>query len=383
MFQSEELDNHLKTSHTVQIESAVYVEWNLNDVENIKKLGNYRYRPTYSSSPYFLLPSNYDDVDLGNYYTGATDSDIVIESGFDDDDQPTLFTTTKEKMKTLYSLEDCTKPYRPRSGINKLLYLGTPGASPGQNQYIDDANAESARRPRYYMGSKYDQFKYWTSYRTEYGLPTPPIGIAQTLTERQVERGISFTEANGLHYIEDAVPFVVYNNEVPTNKIVVKMQTNVGEVDLGTLRYNEQSISDPLYGYENATTPVKWRIEALKDNTWDILYSFDENSLDEEDNPVIGADGYIEISYGLVIPDEYKSYFIFAEEISSATLLPEVAPTGYTYLVKESEHQIGLMYIYDGDEWRSFVPEYRWDISDETINYNSKFVTQLSNPDYY
>jgi hypothetical protein len=39
--------------------------------------------------------------------------------------------------------------------------------------------------------------------------------------------------SNDLYYIDDAVPFVVYKENVPTNRIVVKMQTNVGDVNLG------------------------------------------------------------------------------------------------------------------------------------------------------
>ena len=81
MFQSEELSNHLKTSDTIQTESAVYAEWNMNDPENVALLGNYRYRPTYTSSQYYLLPMSYDSADIGNYYTGATDSDVAIDSG--------------------------------------------------------------------------------------------------------------------------------------------------------------------------------------------------------------------------------------------------------------------------------------------------------------
>jgi hypothetical protein len=44
MFQSEELDQYLKTSDTIQVEAAVYAEWNMNQPDNIARLGNYRYR---------------------------------------------------------------------------------------------------------------------------------------------------------------------------------------------------------------------------------------------------------------------------------------------------------------------------------------------------
>jgi hypothetical protein len=396
MFESEELDQHLKTSDTIQIEAAVYAEWNMNQPDNIARLGNYRYRPTYSASQYFLIPMSYDSADIGNYYTGATDSDIAIDSGFDDDDQPTLFISTKEKMKLLYSLEDCIKPHRPRSGINKPLYLGTYGGPYANAQYITnpspidkvtDAQVVNqnyiVNRPRYYMSHKDDLFKYWTSFRTEYGLPTPRTGEPEATTERQVDHGISFL-VNDRFYIEDAAPFVVYNSLIPTNKIVVKMQTNVGDVDLGNVRYGNDSIPDPLYGDANKTTPIIWRVEKLNsDNSWETIIDFNEASVRSDGSPIIGSDGHVEVSYGLQIPEEYQSIFIFADTIPNVSLLPQFAPQGYTYLVKESDHDLGTMWIYVGEDWVSFTPNYSWQISDDTINYNSKFVTQVANPDYF
>ena len=396
MFESEKLDQHLKTSDTIQIEAAVYAEWNMNHPDNIARLGNYRYRPTYSASQYFLIPMSYDSADIGNYYTGATDSDIAIDSGFDDEDQPTLFISTKEKMKLLYSLEDCIKPHRPRSGINKPLYLGTYGGPYANAQYITnpspidkvtDAQVVNqnyiVNRPRYYMSHKDDLFKYWTSFRTEYGLPTPRPGDPEAITERQVDHGISFL-VNDRFYIEDAAPFVVYKSLIPTNKIVVKMQTNVGDVDLGNVRYGNDPIPDPLYGDANKTTPIIWRVEKLNsDNSWETIIDFNEASVRSDGSPIIGSDGHVEVSYGLQIPEEYQSIFTFADTIPNVSLLPELAPQGYTYLVKESDHVLGTMWIYVGESWVSFTPNYSWQISDDTINYNSKFVTQVANPDYF
>ena len=399
MFKSEELDQHLKTSDTIQVEAAVYAEWNMNQPDNIARIGNYRYRPTYSGSQYFLMPMSYDPADIGNYYTGATDSDVAIDSGFDDNDQPTLFISKKEKMKLLYSLEDCLKPHRPRSGINKPLYLGTYGAPYGDAQYItnpspiDKATSTQVvnqdyivNRPRYYMSHKSDIFKYWTSFRTEYGMPTPRPGMVDIQVLRQVEHGVSFP-LNDRFYIEDAVPFVVYKDQVPTNKIVIKMQTNVGDIDLGNVRYGNDSIPDPLYGDANKTTPVIWRIEKLNsDNSWEVITEFNEASVRSDGSPIIGSDGYVEASYGLQIPEEYKSIFIFADTISNDTLLPDFAPIGYTYLVKENEYDRGTMHIYitnSKDDVETFIPDYSWQVSDETINYDSKFVTKIANPDYF
>ena len=210
MFVSETLKTHLETSSTVRLQSLVLAEWNMNMPDNIFKLGNYRYRPTDSDVQYRTLPLNFDSLDLGNYYTGATDADVVVDGGFDNSGVPQLFTSTKEKMKMIYSLEDCIKPFRPRSGINKASYFN--------NRYFANSGASLAERPRYYMASRYDQFRYWSSFRTE----------------DNIERGIAKNLSNGLNYIDDAAPFVVYKENVPANRLVVKMQTNVGTVDLGT-----------------------------------------------------------------------------------------------------------------------------------------------------
>jgi len=373
MFQSEELDNHLKTSHTIQTESAVYAEWNLNDLDNIERLGNYRYRPGTIDNQFSVLPVTYDPLDEGGYYTGATQADIIVQSGFDDEDNPTLFTQPNKKMELLYSLEECIKPHRPRSGINKLLYLGEQA-----NQYLDLGDKipgeqevlDIARRPRYYMSSRYDQFKYWTSYRTE------------AVNEEQEEFGVSREPLGGLSYIYDACPFVVYKEQVPTNKIVVKMQTNVGDIDLGPFRVGDEEISDPLFGFQNQTTPIRWKIEGLKEDTWTELISFDENSSDSEGNPVIKNDGYIEVSYGIQIPERYRDFFVYAGVLTSPTLLPEEAPLGYAYLIQENPNERGIFKIFDG-VWLDFTPEYSWQLSQDPVDIRTPAVTELSNPDYF
>jgi len=90
------------------------------------------------------------------------------------------------------------------------------------NQYLNFANEYIYRRPRYYMAHKDDKFKYWTSYRKENG----------------IERGISNIPSGDSYYIDDAAPFIVYKDEVPANRVVVKMQTGVGDVNLGPFNFN-------------------------------------------------------------------------------------------------------------------------------------------------
>jgi len=356
VFEGQELKTHLETSATVKLQSLVLAEWNMNMPDNIFKLGNYRYRPTDSTSQYFTIPNDFDSLDAGNYYTGATDADVVIDGGFEDDDTPQSFTLTKDKLKLIYSLEDCLNPFRPRSGINKAVNFN--------NKFFANSGASMAQRPRYYMSSRYDQFKYWTSYRTE----------------SNTERGIASIVSNGLSFIDDAAPFVVYKEKVPANRLVVKMQTNVGDIDLGPFTTSATSIADPLYGDANRTTPSRWKIQYLKDNQWVNAYEFRENDTLESGDPIIGSDGYVELEYGLFIPDIYRSTFVFADTLSSSSLLPENNVEGYAYLVIENAGDRGTIHIWTSGAYATFTPEYRWQLGSETIGINTNFITDLTSP---
>lgn len=359
MFVSEALKTYFEQSATVNLQSLVLAEWNMNVPENIFKLGNYRYRPTTPGSIYNTIPNTFDQLDIGNYYTGATDADIVVDGGFDNSGTPQQFTIPEEKMKMIYSLEDCLKPFRPRSGVNKPLYF--PG------RYLANSGADIAQRPRYYMPSRYDQFKYWTSYRTE----------------ENVERGIARNVSNGLNFIDDAAPFVVYKNQVPANRIMVKMQTNVGNVDLGPFTTATGSIDDPLFGDANKTTPVRWKIQYLQNNNWVDAISFSENDVRPDDSAIVKSDGYVEIQYGLIIPEIYRNIFIYAETLSSATLLPSASVIGYAYLIIENEGDQGTFYIWTGSSYEQFTPEYGWVLGEETVTNQTNFVTDFTSPDSF
>jgi hypothetical protein len=329
--------------------------------DNIFKLGNYRYRPTGSDVQYRTLPLTFDSLDEGNYYTGATDADVVVDGGFDNSGVPQLFTSTKEKMKMIYSLEDCIKPFRPRSGINKASYFS--------NRYFANSGVSIAERPRYYMASRYDQFRYWSSFRTE----------------DNIERGIAKNISNGLNYIDDAVPFVVYKEKVPANRLVVKMQTNVGTANLGNFTTSSGILADPLYGTLNKTTPVKWKIQYLNEDNWVDAYSFDENSVRDDQSAIIPEDGYVELEYGIKIPDAYKESYTFVEKIASITLLPEQSFNGDAYLVVENANTRGTLYIWNGadEDYDSFIPEYGWMLGTGILNRSTKLVTDLTNPELF
>lgn len=384
-------------------------------------------------------------ADTSKFYYGATDADVVIDGGYDyvfntetetNQSVPVIFQSKKEKEKLLYSLEDCLGRFRPRSGINKMRYFS--------GKYIHHSNSDLASRPRYYMADRKDPFKYWTSYRTEdntergiskrsvnklnivnavsdgtyitYTVSNPhnvtagniisatginPIvfnssnvtvheSTANTIT---VTKAISETSeylAGGLidltiankYYIDDTAPFVVYDEQVPANRLIVKMQTNVGTKDFSAFANGDGSFNDPFYGYENQTTPVKWKIQYLKNDNWLDAISFDENSSRRSGLPIVGTDGYVEIAYGLVVPEDYRVGFHYAGTYSSAEFLPLATNlvNGTSFHVKASDTDAGTFYTAVGGEYLSFPARYGWYLEDDVVNGLTSYVTDLTDP---
>ena len=356
MFEDKDLQTFLETSPTVRNKSVVIAEWNMNIPTNIKHIGNYRYRPTQTSTVYSSLPTSFDINDAGNFYTDATDADVLVDGTFDNNDTPTTFLTKKEKLKTLYSLEDCFNQFRPRSGINKAVFF--------ENGKLHHPNLFMADRPRYYMPDKNDLFKYWTSYRTESG---QEYGVASKVRGSQYD-------------IEDACPFVVYKEKIPTNRVVIKMQTHTGTENLGPFSSSTGSFSDPFFGELNQKVPSKWKIQFLKDNNWQDTISFDPSKRRKDGSAIIQSDGYVEIAYGLIVPDEWRSNFVFAETYSSISLLPEKSVPGYAYLIKQNENDMGEYHIWNGTDYTIIKPKYGWYVQDETVDRLTNFVTDATSP---
>ena len=426
MFVNTTLKNHIETSSTIETRATILAEWNMNVPDNIFKLGNYRNRDTGIGK----ASLSFDATDTNSSYTGATDADIVVDNGYDNEGVPSLFSKTKEQYNMFYSLEDCVKPFRPRSGINKAFYI--PGRyfhnfntnlienqefwqtdaagnfiyeyetdADGNFIYEKDANgivkndsnnkpikkiknkitnnsinsiSSFTQRPRYYMGARDDQFKYWTSYRKEHGTDA-----------NSPERGISKNSTNNQYPIEDVGPFVVYKENVPANRLIVKMQTHVGTKNLGPFNTSSAPIADPLYGNSNKQVPVNWRIEYLSGNSWVPAKTFNANSLRDDATPIINEDGYVELSYGLIVPIEYKNKFIHVEKISSMTLLPNKSIDGYAYLVVESATDKGTYHIWNDTTkvYQTFIPEYGWKLTNSDLTKETNFVTDFTSPEYF
>ncbi len=366
MFLDETLKAHLETSSSIESDALIIAEWNLNIANNISQLGNYRYRPTSAVGSIYKNPaSDFDVTDSGNYYTNATYSDITVDGGFNDVDVPITFTSVKEKESMLFSLEDCLGRFRPRSGINKARYF--------DDRFVHHTNQEMFARPRYYMADKNDKFKYWTSYRTE----------TDTATGENVERGIASIVDNGKFYIDDAAPYVVYKEEIPANRIIVKMQTNVGTVDLGPFSNSYESFADPFFGDSNKTVPLRWRIQYLKNNSWLDAVSFTENSARLSGSAIVPEDGYVEIAYGLLVPEKYRNNFRIIDEITSTELRADKNYFGNAYMIKQSESDLGVIHIWNGSSYDEVVPEYGWFLVDGETDNSIPFVTEFVNPPKY
>ena len=384
MWESTELKNHLQTSTTIESQSAVIVEWNMNVPGNIFKLGNYRYRK--NSATYSALPNFFDRNDSSNFYTNATYADTVIENGVETDGvTPILFTSVNELEKLYYSLEDCIKPFRPRSGINKAVFF--------KDKFFTHPNKDMFLRPRYYMPHRDDYFKYWRSYRTESpALENGFLSICTLNNELSIpnynkEYGISDNSSfEGNYSISDAVPFVVYKESVPANRIILKVQTHVGDIDLGTFKKEKDgtTFSDPFYGNNNKTTPKIFKVQYLDENDlWIDAYSFNSTSRREDNTEIFGSDGYLSLQYGLQIPFEFNDSFVFVGFVQSTNALPEKNIRGHSYILQTTENTKGLLYVWDGIEYKTFTVQYNWKIGTDGVYENTQFVTDFTNPSYF
>jgi hypothetical protein len=370
MYSDATLTNYLQTSSAVATKSKVLAEWNLNTTENIRSIGNYKNRPIASNTAN-TLPDTwvYEDdntPEASRTWYGFTNYDTVIDSGYvNESDIPVTFRNANLRQQSLLSLEDCFSRFRPRSGINKLRLL--------QGKKILPVLGDSSKifsRPRYYAADASDNFKYWSSYRED----TAMLGISKT---------------GDPYLIQDAAPFVVYKDKVPTNRIVMKIQTNVGAVDSGKyINPTSPANKDPFFigstpNYKS--TPLHWKIEKYNGTNWVPIYSTENLEVpDVFTNP----DGYFELSYGITnIPEDYTNNFSYVGTFASTSALPLIQDPkqiGQAYLVKSSDTAKGKFYIYNGlitdvalTNYDELDPTYGWYKSEESITNAQMFVTEL------
>jgi len=288
MYENQYLKTHLNTSSDIDVEAGIYSEINMNYAENISIIGNYRNRPSDSETIHSVFGT---DNENKVFYEGYTDSDIVIDGGYDiSANVSAAFSSIDAKKKLLFSLEDCIQRFRPRSGINKAVSYGNFAG-----HFSHNTSTSMMQRPRYYIADKDDKFKYWTSFRTEQS------GTSSATVERGISNKAVTLNSRVQYYIDDAAPFVVYKDKIPVNRIIIKMQTHVGEATIGNVYNGVSSDSDPLYDAPNQivnrTVPINWKIQYLHPDTgaWTNAKTF--NNTDNSTEPLIPRDGYIELHY--------------------------------------------------------------------------------------
>ncbi len=379
MFKDLALESHLKKSSSIGVKSLIVAEWNLNDVENIKDYGNYRYRSADTESIYALIAPQYQEIDSMDAYTGALESEDLISNIVDENNEPLFFKTPDKRRSIYYDLKECFEPFRPRSGINRPLFFS--------NSYID--NISSARRPRYYISSRKDKFKYWTSFKTE--TVTTNVDGKQIQTLKQF--GISESEpidpvTNAGYRIDDAAPFVVYKKELPANRIVVKIQTNLADPEAAipsVRRKNDSIVEDPFLDIENSTVPAKWDLEYLDENdNWVTAISFNEDSTRIDGTKIFNWDGHVELYYGLRIDRRFKPAFNFVDYLLNEEQLPSDPAFGEAYIIGASKTEPGLLYIWDSSQsdaqWYVTDVVYEFDLYESDDTKKIGLAYELTNP---
>jgi hypothetical protein len=373
MFFDQDLIDHVQTRNTIEVDSLIIAEWNQNILSNIQDYGNYRLRVGESDARYLAIQPSYDPSDTALAYNGATESKIISEYRTDSE-EPLIFEEDEVERYLQYSLKDCFKPFRPRSGINKMLYF--------DGDYVD--SLRSSRRPRYYFSSRKDNFKYWNSFRKESG----------------IERGVSSLRPDnaGGYVIKDCAPFVVYKDEVATNRIVVKMQTNIS--DPTAVGIDGESLAseyirtpdgeyrlDPLSDTANSTIPHTWKIQYLDPlNNWITAASFNSDSTRSNGTAIVPWDGYVELSYGIKIPEEYRDNFNFINYVSSSVQMP-LTPniSGEAYVVGADRQRIGTLLVGNmtTGTWDQHTLEYGFSLNEDDDTKKTGIINSLIDPEYF
>lgn len=306
MYIDTDLEAHLNESATVEAESLIYAEINLNDPSITDVIGNYRNRPANSETiASAFVAETAATPEASRKYFGYTDSDVLVDGSYETNNIPMAFSSIEQKRKILFSLEDCFGKFRPRSGINKAMAFGEQSIS----HYLHTSSSNMMNRPRYYMADKDDKFKYWNSFRNQESAISGRAFIQEHGISRQLHTYDGETSDTFSYYISDAAPFIVYNQDVPVNRVVIKLQTNVGTADNGSIFNGVSQMTDPLYDREdvilNRSVPIRWRVEYLSTGsspTWTTLYDFAASNptgytTGANPKPVVPRDGYVELAY--------------------------------------------------------------------------------------
>jgi hypothetical protein len=172
---------------------------------------------------------------------------------------------------------------------------------------------------------------------------------------------------------------------VPTNRIIVKMQTHIGSTTIGNFVNGTSTISDPFFGNSKKSTPQRWKIQYLQNSQWVDAISFNEYSTKSNGLPIIDSDGNVEVAYGLITPPQFENNFILVSTLAGEHLLPEKNINGYAYLIIQEESDRGMLYVWNSgtESYLTFTPEYKWFLSSSEINIDTPLVNDLTSPSYF
>lgn len=382
MFLDTDLINHVQTKNSISVDSLVIAEINQNDLSNLDDFGNYRFRPDGASVIYRTAYPTYDSSDVTNSFTGALESNYISQYKTENPNEPLTFITKETSRELYFSLKDCIKPFRPRSGINKIIYFGTSNIE--NEQFVD--SIRSGSRPRYYFCSRFDKFKYWNSFRKEDDKELGISSLSPTF----------FTAGDPSYKIEDCAPFFTYKDEVATNRIVIKMQTNLGDPEgrgmsgqrlvESNIRKSNRSIPDPLENVQKSSLPKRWKIQYLDaSNSWNDAISFNENSERKNGYRIVDWHGHVEIYYGIKIPERFKESFHLYQSLQNVDQLPDFPQEGDAYLIGSSTTSAGVLYVYsqEDEEFLTFDAEYGFSLLEDDDTKRIGLIKKVSNPDYF
>ena len=354
MFNDDALTQHIDDSQALEVEAGCFIELNQNDPTNIDIVGVFKYG-AYPNSVF-----NKWTGDPNHFFRHENLSTDMRNATVDDD----LLYVGGRPKSDYFSLADCFTDFRPRSGILKAVQPFTK-----DQVYVDDFL--TVRRPRYYVPSVKDQFKYWTSWNTDYS--------------KTVNVGLSDSDGR----IQNAAPFAIYKEPIAANKVTVKMQTGNGEP--ANTRF--ASGKDPLSNPAKSTIPRRWRIDYLNvHDTWVTAMSFGEF----DPTVLVPHSGTIDIVYSIVnpYPSEFEN-FVLKGYIPSTAHLPYVGRIGEAFVIGRSPSSLGKVVVWDGTEWRGAdeiesgnddtVPDvqYSWKIFDYSMNPEEYAVQNFVNPPFY
>lgn len=192
--------NLYKAKDSITSNNLIIAEWNMNKYSIIEKCGLYKGNNN----------SVYQNGSGGEY--SSTSSQIILgKNRIVYNENGKYFTKLDSKSLNYSTLTSVFEPNRPDPGIIHLQKFSNIIFT---NQYKNiNVSRLSTASARFYPVSENSQYDYFNSAK-----------ILYVDEENNIRRGVSNLDTYGISNVN---PFVVYENEIFCNKIVVKVQNHV------------------------------------------------------------------------------------------------------------------------------------------------------------